>query len=286
MKVVDLATAKPPNTDVNLESLAEEFSLAPILIQTVIEVESNNLYFDKKNRLTLLYEPHVAYRLCTDEGTRGKLMEANLAYPRWGTAPYPTSSDQRFKQVQGCADIAGIEIALGAASWGAPQILGLNYGLAGFESAEGMVGSFASGGATAQVRGMLTFIKLNPEMYRALRGKQWAVFARAYNGPKYEVNKYHIKLANAYDELMSKIALSEKPNPVVILELSLGSKGEEVMVVQKYLNKILKTKIVADGIFGKATLLAVISFQTKNGLTPDGIVGQKTLDKLGLVFSA
>ena len=53
-----------------------------------------------------------------------------------------------------------------------------------------------------------------------------------------------------------------------------GSVSEQVKQIQKALG------IKADGIFGKGTEDAVKKFQQENGLTVDGKVGQKTLEKL------
>lgn len=67
--------------------------------------------------------------------------------------------------------------------------------------------------------------------------------------------------------------------------LQLGSKGDAVVQLQNLLNKNGFT-LTADGIFGKQTLAAVISFQTKNGLKADGIVDALTLAKLNPVVAA
>lgn len=56
--------------------------------------------------------------------------------------------------------------------------------------------------------------------------------------------------------------------------LRVGSKGEDVQRVQKALG------IAADGDFGPGTERAVKAWQAANGLTPDGVVGPKTLAKL------
>ena len=58
--------------------------------------------------------------------------------------------------------------------------------------------------------------------------------------------------------------------------LKLGSKGNEVKVLQEKLN------LKADGIFGPLTEEAVKDFQRSNGLKVDGIVGANTLSKLNL----
>jgi hypothetical protein len=58
--------------------------------------------------------------------------------------------------------------------------------------------------------------------------------------------------------------------------LKKGSRGQEVKDLQEYLD------LSADGIFGSGTEAAVKAWQTKNGLTADGIVGPKTWDAMGL----
>ena len=58
--------------------------------------------------------------------------------------------------------------------------------------------------------------------------------------------------------------------------LKLGSRGNEVKVLQEKLN------LKADGIFGPLTEEAVKDFQRSNGLEVDGIAGADTLSKLNL----
>ena len=57
-----------------------------------------------------------------------------------------------------------------------------------------------------------------------------------------------------------------------------GSRGDKVKQIQIALG------LNADGIFGENTESAVIKFQKENGLTPDGIVGKKTLEILSVNF--
>ena len=52
--------------------------------------------------------------------------------------------------------------------------------------------------------------------------------------------------------------------------IKLGSKGEDVKVLQKYLG------INPDGNFGPKTLLKVKEWQKSKGLTPDGVIGPKS----------
>lgn len=63
--------------------------------------------------------------------------------------------------------------------------------------------------------------------------------------------------------------------PLVMNTIKLGSRGNDVITLQKKLN------LQPDGIFGPLTDEAVREFQKANGLVVDGIVGDKTWAKLG-----
>lgn len=64
-----------------------------------------------------------------------------------------------------------------------------------------------------------------------------------------------------------------------------GSTGAEVRTIQDKLKRWGYYDGNVDGIFGSGTRKAVVSFQKKNGLTPDGIVGPNTLRALGMSVS-
>lgn len=61
--------------------------------------------------------------------------------------------------------------------------------------------------------------------------------------------------------------------------LRFGSQGDAVRELQTRLNEEGEA-LAVDGIFGPLTRGAVVGYQTKNGLDPDGIVGPKTWGKL------
>lgn len=65
-----------------------------------------------------------------------------------------------------------------------------------------------------------------------------------------------------------------------------GSRGEEVKKIQQKLKNWGYYAGSVDGVYGWQTENAVRSFQKKNGLTVDGIAGQKTLNAMGIYQSS
>ena len=72
--------------------------------------------------------------------------------------------------------------------------------------------------------------------------------------------------------------------PVLTAEAALkrGSSGDDVSAIQKRLKQWGYYTGAIDGVYGPATEKAVRYFQQKNGLTVDGVVGEKTAAALGL----
>ena len=64
-----------------------------------------------------------------------------------------------------------------------------------------------------------------------------------------------------------------------------GSSGAQVRTIQDKLKRWGYYDGEVDGVFGSRTRQAVIKFQRKNGLTPDGVVGTNTLKALGMNVS-
>ena len=77
-------------------------------------------------------------------------------------------------------------------------------------------------------------------------------------------------------------AISPAPQSAYAAVIKTGSKGTTVKTIQQKLKNWGYYKGAVDGIFGAKTAAAVKSFQKKNGLVADGIVGNKTLAALGM----
>ena len=72
----------------------------------------------------------------------------------------------------------------------------------------------------------------------------------------------------------------ESKNMIELDTLRKGSKGEQVKTLQRLLKAFGYSLGSVDGDFGTKTEKALIKFQKKEGLTQDGICGQKTWESL------
>lgn len=182
----------------DLEQAAALLDVELAAIKAVNAVESAGNGFLPDGRPVILYERHVAYRLLEEAGLAPETLGdryGNLINPaRGGYAGGPAE----WSRLATARQIIPLEIADAACSWGAFQIMGFHWERLGYASIEAFTASMASGEA-AQLDAFVAFIKTDPALLKALKGRKWADFAKLYNGPAYRENLYDLKLARAYD---------------------------------------------------------------------------------------
>ncbi|GGD24502.1 N-acetylmuramidase domain-containing protein [Aureimonas glaciei] len=277
--------AAKPLDDIDLPKLGARVSVGEDEIHAVIDVEASGGAWDRQGRPKMLFEPHVFYRNLSG-AARDKAVAVGMAYPKWGTKPYPADSYPRLLQAMAIDETA----ALKAASWGLGQILGENFAMAGFASPQAMVLAFLDD-AEAHLEAMVAFI-IAAGLDDDIRRHDWSGFARGYNGPGYAKNRYHLKLATAFAK-WSKIkdtpwsaadAVTAANDNAAIdaspVALSRGDKGDAVKALQVQLRDAGFYTSRLDGDFGAATEAAVRAFQKSRGLTVDGWAGIKTVAAL------
>lgn len=186
--------AARPRSPEGLARAASLIGCEEAALRAVIRVEAAGSGFDRRKRPKMLFEPHVFHRLL-GPAQRPLAAAAGLAYPRWGEKPYPRDSYPRLAAAIALDEAA----ALKACSWGLPQIMGENFAAAGFAEVRAMVEAFMAG-EDEQLAALARFILAHPGMARALRLRDWAGFARRYNGPAYARHAYDARLAAAYSQ--------------------------------------------------------------------------------------
>ena len=80
--------------------------------------------------------------------------------------------------------------------------------------------------------------------------------------------------------LLSLALLAGIPFGALAASLRVGASGSAVITLQQKLRDIGLYSGKIDGKYGTGTEKAVIAFQKKNGLVPDGVAGSRTLEKL------
>jgi hypothetical protein len=183
-----------PLADGDVVTIAGYLGCQIATVRAVLAVESAGKGFGSDGRPIILNEPHVFYREL--KGAQRELaVEAGLAYPKWGTKPYPASQDARYEWLARAMSI-NETAALRSCSWGLGQLMGFNHKVCGFDTPQDMVEAMCRSEG-AQLFAMARFIVSNG-LQDELRRLDWSGFARGYNGSGYAKNAYHTKLAAAY----------------------------------------------------------------------------------------
>lgn len=245
-----------PLTDEAIEIAAQSIGCQVAAVRAVIDVESRGGFLSDK-RPKILFERHYFSRLTDHQFDES---HPAISHRKWGGYKGGTREYDRLAQ----AIELNRDAALRSASWGAFQIMGDNYRVCGFDSAEDFVAAMVSG-EPAQLEAFVAFVKgnnLDDELIRT----DWTGFARGYNGPAYRANKYDEKLEAAYRFHSAGGPQVLSPRPL----LRQGDRGDAVKELQEILG------IVRDGDFGPMTKRAVVEFQRSKGLYADGIVGKNT----------
>ncbi len=170
-------------------------------IKAIDSVESGGMGFLSTGELRILFEPHIFYKLLKEAGLSPDAYATNkeysdIIYPHWGQKPYGKYSAQ-WERLTRAATI-NRDAAYKSASYGKYQPLGLYHKEMGYDTVFDMVDDFKKGEPN-QLMGFVKMIKYRG-LADELRDKDWAAFARAYNGSG-NVANYSEKLEAAYNKL-------------------------------------------------------------------------------------
>jgi hypothetical protein len=183
--------------DADFARAAKELGVEAAAIRAVAEVEAAGAGFLPDGRPAVLYEAHIFHRLTGGKHANAKDRRGvKLSSPKWDRSLYGATGAAQHNRREDAAKLDATA-AHKACSWGAFQILGENYKAAGCSTIDEFVDKMNKG-AAAHLDAFVAFIKADPKLHNALLAKQWATFARIYNGPGYAANAYDQKMANAY----------------------------------------------------------------------------------------
>lgn len=254
----------------------------PAALAAIVEVESNGTVFavvDGRQEPLIRWEGHYFdRRLAGSDQAEARVL--GLASPTAGKIANPASQAARWKILIRAAEI-NATAAFESCSWGVGQVMGAHWAWLGFTSVTALV-NLCRSGAEGQVELMARFIE-KAGLADELQRRDWAGFARGYNGANYRANKYDTKLAAAYRDFATSLPITASSDVKLSAEgmLRLGSKGARVRELQHLLMRA-GYALKVDGDFGPATHDAVREFQEFAGVEVDGVAGPQTMRQLDI----
>ena len=198
-----IPNSNPPkaNRD-DIIAAAKRINVPAAQIKAINDVESPKGGFYADGTPVILFERHKYYQALTDRHWYTKRNEMHLNYP---DICNPSAGDYNVRPQYEKLEIAATlnwDAAHESASWGFGQVMGFNWQKLGYESVRDFVTKmYESEGQ--QLDAVCRYIKATG-LDAALRRKDWAAFAKGYNGKDYQRNYYDNKMASAYARAKSE----------------------------------------------------------------------------------
>lgn len=265
-----------------IETAAARLGVEAAALAAVADIESGlkaHAPVDGRAEPLIRFEGHYFDRRLAGTA-REEARRQGLATPEAGKVKNPASQAARWKLLARAATIDR-KAAYESTSWGLGQVMGAHWAWLGYASVDALVAE-ARSGAGGQLRLMARYID-KAGLAPALGARDWATFARGYNGPGFRRNDYDGKLARAHARHAATFRTSPAVQPSTILRR--GARSAAVAALQTALTA-RGHPLAADGAFGPATERAVKAFQSRTGLAVDGIAGPATMAALGLGTAA
>ncbi|EPJ56357.1 MAG: hypothetical protein OFPI_00240 [Osedax symbiont Rs2] len=184
----------------DLEQAAADLGVDMASIHAIKKVESKGLGFLSDGRPKILYERHVMRRQMQKNGI-GKIAISDTIknFPDLVNSKpggYKGGSKEHYRL--SLAKTIDQASALESCSWGLFQIMGYHWKGLGYKSALEFV-ELMHANEGNHWQAFTRFVQADKKLHRALKDKNWAEFARRYNGPGYKKNRYDTKLKAAHD---------------------------------------------------------------------------------------
>lgn len=178
-------------TESDYRNVAEKLGCEVAAIKAVSEVESRGEAYFSNGKPKILFEAHIFSRLTSrvyDSSHPG------ISSRSWNRRLY-IGGVLEYTRLNKAIEL-NPSAAIQSASWGRFQIMGFNFKLAGYPTAESFVaGMFES--EKTQLNAFVAFIEKSG-LAEHIREKNWAAFSRGYNGSQYQKNQYDLKLEKAF----------------------------------------------------------------------------------------
>ena len=249
-----------PISEAGLERATQLVGTTPVEIWTVLAVETKGFGYLPDRRPAILFERHIF-----SKQTGGRFDGSNPAISN----PIAGGYLGGFREYDRLAEAIELDrhAALGSASWGIGQVLGINYVATGYRSVEDMVAAMVQS-EDNQLAAMAGFVR-STGLHKALSNHDWVAFARGYNGPNFAKNQYDTLLAQHYQKFAAG------PLPDV-----------RIRQAQALLTFLGMDPNGIDGVAGRRTRDAVSQFRSANGLGNSDEINDELIAALSAKLAA
>lgn len=188
--------------------VAKELGVEIAVVKAVNEVESSGRGYLIDGRVKILFEGHIFWQQLEERKIDPAPLvkgNENVLYKTWTKKFYVGGKGEyaRLDQAIKIVDNEKVaEAAYASASWGLFQIMGYHYKSLGYDEILQFVGEMKENEGQ-QLKIFSKFLTVN-NLIKYLKNKQWAEFAKRYNGAGYKENKYDEKLEKAYTKYAAK----------------------------------------------------------------------------------
>ncbi len=195
-------------TEQNFKDTANLLLVEVAVIKAVAEVESRGDGFFTDGRPKILFEAHIF-----GSQTKYKYNDThpNISCKKWDKKLYK-GGIKEYDRLNEAIKLDK-DAALKSTSWGKFQVMGFNHKICGWDTVQSFVNDMYKD-ENEHLKAFIGFIRYN-KLEKYLQSKEWAKFAKAYNGPAYAQNKYDIKMEKAYEKYKKQLVIEtpivEKP---------------------------------------------------------------------------
>jgi len=190
----------------DLQDAAAMLDVSVASVMAVNAVESRGSGFFTEDKPTILYERHIMFRRLKHHGIDPRPyvdQYPNIVNTRTGGYRGGVAEHQRLNAACQLHEESGLE----SASWGLFQIMGFHWEHLGYQSVNQFVGLMKES-ERHHLLAFVKFIRAYQRLHEALKERNWARFARIYNGPAYAKHNppYDTRLARAFDKYSQSVA--------------------------------------------------------------------------------
>lgn len=186
-------------SDQDYEDVARELGVEIAAIKAVVDIEAGKMHqgFSAPGKPLINFDLSMFRQFARRNGVNLSpyTRSHSIVFARPDSRRYGSQQNAQHERLKAAMTIDR-NSAIQGTFWGMFQIGGFNWKLCGCKSIDEFVKKM-SRSERDQLELFAAFIK-SIGLDAALRDKNWAKFARRYNGPSYASRGYHTRMANAY----------------------------------------------------------------------------------------